>query len=282
MSDTLLDLKNLTIHFPTEKGLEPIVHGIDFEISPGEIVGLIGESGSGKTLSMKALLGGPGEAFQFKADRLSFDGKDLSRLSDKEWNALRGKTMAYIPQNASDALTPHHTIEKQLRETAKIHKLSLNKEQLMGKLTAVGINNPEAVLSMYPRQLSGGMAQRVLIAMSTLLDPKLIIADEPTSAIDASLKNMVLDLLLSINKRNQTSVIIITHDFDVVSKMCSRAYVMHHGKIMEEGLVSDLLHHPKNAYTEGLVKCFASLSEPSPEFYTMPEKEAPYDSSISR
>lgn len=276
MEKPLLHLKNLRLGFHNEEGYEEVVHGIDFQVSPGEIVGLIGESGSGKTLSMKALFGAPGEAFAFKVDQLYFDGSDLTTLSDKAWNALRGKAIAYIPQNASDALTPHHTIEKQLRETAKIHKLSLNKTQMIEKLKSVGIQNCEAVLSMYPRQLSGGMAQRVLIAMSTLLDPKLIIADEPTSAIDASLKNMVLSLLMEINQRNQTSIIVITHDFEVVSKMCHRAYVMHRGRMMEEGQVSKLLHQPESLYTEGLVKCFASLSDPNPEFYTMPEKEV-YD-----
>lgn len=272
MDQPLLDLKNLRLGFHNEEGYEEIVHGIDFQVATGEIVGLIGESGSGKTLSMKALFGAPDEAFTYEADHLSFDGKALTSLSEKDWNALRGKHIAYIPQNASDALTPHQTIEKQLRETAGIHKLKLTKAQMIEKLEGVGIRNCESVLSMYPRQLSGGMAQRVLIAMSTLLNPKLIIADEPTSAIDASLKNMVLNLLMSINEKYNTSIIVITHDFDVVSKMCHRAYVMHRGHIMEEGQVSTLLSSPKSAYTDGLVKCFASLSDPSPEFYTMAEQ----------
>lgn len=272
MDKPLLDLKNLRLGFHNEQGYTEVVHGINFQVAQGEIVGLVGESGSGKTLSMKALFGAPEEAFVYQVDHLYFDGNPLMDLSEKSWNALRGKHIAYIPQNASDALTPHQTIERQLKETARVHKIDLTKAQMMEKLQGVGIQNCEAVLSMYPRQLSGGMAQRVLIAMSTLLNPKLIIADEPTSAIDASLKNMVLNLLMSINQKHQTSIIVITHDFDVVSKMCQRAYVMHRGHMMEEGAVFDLLHSPYSTYTEGLVKCFASLSDPGPEFYTMPEK----------
>lgn len=272
MLKPLLDLKNLRLGFHNETGYEEIVHGMDFQVARGEIVGLIGESGSGKTLSMKALFGAPDEAFTYSADHLLFDGASLTDLSEKSWTALRGKHIAYIPQNASDALTPHQTIEKQLKETASIHKINLTKTQMIEKLEGVGIRNCEAVLSMYPRQLSGGMAQRVLIAMSTLLGPKLIIADEPTSAIDASLKNMVLNLLMSINQKHNTSIIVITHDFDVVSKLCHRAYVMHRGTMMEEGEVARLLTDPENDYTAGLVKCFASLSDPSPEFYTLPEK----------
>ena len=251
MENPLLDLKNLRLGFHNEKGYEEIVHGIDFQVAAGEIVGLIGESGSGKTLSMKALFGAPDEAFTYEVDHLTFDGNSLVNLSEKGWNALRGKSIAYIPQNASDAMTPHQTIEKQLRETAGIHKLTLTKAQMIEKLEGVGIRNCESVLSMYPRQLSGGMAQRVLIAMSTLLNPKLIIADEPTSAIDASLKNMVLNLLMSINQKHNTSIIVITHDFAVVSKMCHRAYVMHRGHMMEEELVSSLLTAPNSDYTEG-------------------------------
>lgn len=280
MEKPLLALKNLTLGFESDTGFAEVVHGIDIHIERGEIVGLIGESGSGKTLSMKSLLGGPGESFEFKTDHLFFDGKDLSLCSEKEWNALRGNTIAYIPQNASDALTPHHTVEKQLLETAKIHKRRLTRLQMIDKLTSVGISEPESVLSMYPRQLSGGMAQRVLIAMSTLLNPKLIIADEPTSAIDASLKNVVLELLLQINRSEGTSIIVITHDFDVVSKICNRAYVMYRGHILEEGCLPELLTQPKHVYTKGLIQCFASLSEATPEFYFMPSEQILQEATI--
>lgn len=269
MSHLCIEVEALTISFPgSTKPLE-VVHGIQFNLKAGEIVGIIGESGSGKTVSMKALLGAPGEALQFSAKKMCFNGEDLLALSPKQWSALRGTAIAYIPQNASDAMTPHHTIRKQLLEAARIHKRHLTEEQMIEKLVEVGISNPSAVLAMRPRQMSGGMSQRVLIAMSTLLNPQLIIADEPTSAIDASLKSMVLELLSEISRKHGTSLMIITHDFEVVKAICSRAYVMYKGNVVEEGDTETLLTTPKHSYTKGLIQCFESLSSPDSTFYSM-------------
>ena len=223
---------------------------------------------------MKSIFGVAEEDLVIQRGHLFFDAVDLRTLKTKEWQMLRGKSIAYIPQNASDALTPHQSIGKQLKEIAKVHKIALSKDQLIKKFLAVGIENPETILAMYPHQLSGGLAQRVVIAMSTVLKPKLIIADEPTSAIDASLKGTILALLKSINEAEGTAIVLITHDFEVVSEMCHRVYVMYKGMMMEAGPAAALLEKPLHPYTQELIRCVQSLSDQSPHFYSMKEVAA--------
>lgn len=268
---TLLNIQQLHLGFPTEKGYRPVVHGVDLEVCPGEIVGVLGESGSGKTVSLKAVFGVADEEFVIASGQVYFEGQNLLALNSKERQKLRGKALAYIPQNASDALTPHQPVGKQLQEIAAIHKVSLSHDQLILKLKAVGIDKPEAILSMYPHQLSGGLAQRIVIAMSTILTPKLTVADEPTSAIDASLKGTVLSLLKSINQQDGTAMVIITHDFEVIKEICDRVYVMYKGLIMESAPAEALLQSPRHPYTQGLIRCVESLSDTSPAFYAMKE-----------
>lgn len=267
----LLDIQQLQLGFPTPKGYRPVVHGVDLCVYPGEIVGVLGESGSGKTVSLKSIFGVADEEFVIRSGQLYFEGQNLLTLSGKAHQKLRGKSLAYIPQNASDALTPHQPVGKQLLEVAAIHRVDLSREQLIKKLSAVGIDNPEAILSMYPHQLSGGLAQRITIAMSTILTPKLTVADEPTSAIDASLKGTVLALLKSINQRDGTAMVIITHDFEVIKEICDRVYVMYKGLIMESAPADMLLKAPKHPYTQGLIRCVESLSDAESSFYAMKE-----------
>lgn len=269
----LLDIEQLVLGFVNEQTqhFHPVVHGVSLQAFPGEIVGILGESGSGKTVTMKSIFGVAEEDLVIQNGRLSFDAVDLRALKPKEWQMLRGRSIAYIPQNASDALTPHQPIGKQLKEIAKIHKIALSKDQLIEKFRVVGIENPEAILAMYPHQLSGGLAQRVVIAMSTVLKPKLIIADEPTSAIDASLKGTILALLKSINETEGTAIVLITHDFEVVSEMCHRVYVMYKGMMMEAGPADALLNKPLHPYTQELIRCVQSLSDQSTHFYSMKE-----------
>lgn len=269
MLNNLLEIRQLNLGFDTPNGFLPIVHGVDLDVQPGEIVGILGESGSGKTVTLKSVFGIASEAVLIESGTVHFDGKDLNQLSEKARQALRGSTLSYIPQNASDALTPHQTIGQQLNEIGKVHKIQITLPMIMEKLRAVGIDNPEAVLSMYPRQLSGGLAQRVVIAMSTFLTPKLTVADEPTSAIDASLKMTILKLLKSINLADQTAMVIITHDFDVIAEICDRVYVMYRGLIMESGPAALLLNAPRHPYTQGLMRCVHSLSDGSAAFYAM-------------
>ena len=275
-SKPLLDIEQLVLGFANEQTqqIHPVVHGVSLQVFAGEIVGILGESGSGKTVTMKSIFGVAEEDLVIQRGHLFFDAVDLRTLKTKEWQMLRGKSIAYIPQNASDALTPHQSIGKQLKEIAKVHKIALSKDQLIKKFLAVGIENPETILAMYPHQLSGGLAQRVVIAMSTVLKPKLIIADEPTSAIDASLKGTILALLKSINEAEGTAIVLITHDFEVVSEMCHRVYVMYKGMMMEAGPAAALLEKPLHPYTQELIRCVQSLSDQSPHFYSMKEVAA--------
>jgi peptide/nickel transport system ATP-binding protein len=273
MPNNLLEINQLCLGFNTSSGFTPVVHGVDLCVKPSEIVGILGESGSGKTVTLKALFGVAEEEIVIASGQIHFDQIDLMAMKEKEKQRLRGKTLSYIPQNASDALTPHQPIEKQLMEISKIHKVPLTKPQLIEKLKAVGIDKPEAILSMYPHQLSGGLAQRVVIAMSSILTPRLTVADEPTSAIDASLKSTVLKLLKHINLEDKTAMVIITHDFEVISQICDRVYVMYKGLIMETAPAKELLHNPVHPYTQGLLKCVQSITDGSDGFYAM--KEAP-------
>lgn len=270
MTDKILEVSNLYITFDSPKSSKTVVQGVSFYLNSGECVGLIGESGSGKTVSMKTLLGAPEESFRYSADLMTFQGEDLTTLSKRQWRKLRGKSIAYIPQNPAEALTPHDTIKRQFEELASIHELKVKNEDFCAALKEVGLTQPEAVLNMYPHQLSGGMAQRIAIAMSLLPKPTLLIADEPTSAIDASLKATVLSLIKNIVASHGLSLLIITHDFEVVANLCQRAYVMHKGIILEDADVLTLLTEPKHPYTEGLVACYKSLQSSEPEFYQMP------------
>lgn len=281
MNTPLLEINQLRLGFDTPFGFVPIVHDVDLCVYPGEIVGILGESGSGKTVTLKSIFGVAAEELVIDAGRVRFEDMELLELDEKARQYLRGSTLSYIPQNASDALTPHQTIKQQLKEIGKVHGLPLDQNQIEAKLKAVGIERPEAVLSMYPHQLSGGLAQRVIIAMSTFLTPKLTIADEPTSAIDASLKRMVLSLLKSINEKDRTAMVIITHDFEVVSEICDRVYVMYKGLMMESGPAEALLKSPNHPYTQGLIHCVQSLTDGSSEFYTMKSAEPlPQDSAM--
>lgn len=273
MTTKILEVSNLFIAFDSQKGSKTVVHGVNFHLNSGECVGLIGESGSGKTVSMKTLLGAPEESFRYHADQMTFQGQDLTAISSRKWRQLRGKSIAYIPQNPAEALTPHDTIKRQFEELASLHKLKAKTEDFCAALKEVGLSHPEAVLNMYPHQLSGGMAQRIAIAMSLLPKPVLLIADEPTSAIDASLKATVLSLIKSVVTHRGLSLLIITHDFEVVANLCQRAYVMHKGIILEDADVVTLLEKPKHPYTAGLVACYKSLQSPEPEFYQMPNWE---------
>ncbi len=274
MNPPLLEINQLRLGFDSPSGFVPIVHGVELNVHPGEIVGILGESGSGKTVTLKALFGVTAEELVIESGSINFEGTELLKLNEKERQALRGSVLSYIPQNASDSLTPHQTIKQQLKEIGQVHGLSLDQSQISDKLKAVGIDKPEAVLSMYPHQLSGGLAQRVIIAMSTFLTPKLTIADEPTSAIDASLKSTVLSLLKDINEKDQTAMVIITHDFEVVSEICDRVYVMYKGLMMESGPASELLKSPRHPYTQGLMRCVQSLTDGSATFYAMKSAEA--------
>lgn len=264
MQYKLLEVTNLQTHFKTEDGVVPSVNGVSFSVSRGETLAIVGESGCGKSvtsLSIMRLVASPGEVV---GGNILFEGQDLLKLSKKEMRKLRGNKISMIFQEPMSSLNPVFTIENQLGEVFRTHE-KLDKKQARQKgiemLERVGIPNPERVVGYYPHQLSGGMRQRVMIAMALACNPDLLIADEPTTALDVTIQAQILELMKSLNKVYQTGVILITHDLGVVAEMADRVVVMYAGEVVEDASVFDLFANPQHPYTTGLMKSLPIMDE---------------------
>ncbi|WP_462411476.1 ABC transporter ATP-binding protein [Neobacillus sp. Marseille-QA0830] len=256
MSSNLLEVKELTTVFHTEDGVVPAVNGISFSVKAGETLAIVGESGCGKSvtsLSIMGLLSEPGEVIGGEVD---FNQCDLLKLSKKELNKYRGNEISMIFQEPMTSLNPVFTIGNQIGEVIRKHK-GLNKREAKEKsiemLERVGIPNAAKVASNFPHQLSGGMRQRVMIAMALACVPKLLIADEPTTALDVTIQAQILELIDSLSKEENTGVILITHDLGVVAEMADKVVVMYAGEIVEEASVKELFKNPSHPYTIGLL-----------------------------
>ncbi|RNB82145.1 ABC transporter ATP-binding protein [Brevibacillus nitrificans] len=264
MQHKLLEVTNLQTHFKTEDGVVPSVNGVSFSVSRGETLAIVGESGCGKSvtsLSIMRLVASPGEVV---GGEILFEGQDLLKLGKKEMRKLRGNKISMIFQEPMSSLNPVFTIENQLGEVFRIHE-RLDKKQARQKsiamLERVGIPNPERVVGYFPHQLSGGMRQRVMIAMALACNPALLIADEPTTALDVTIQAQILELMKSLNKVYQTGVILITHDLGVVAEMADRVVVMYAGEVVEDASVFDLFANPQHPYTTGLMKSLPKMDE---------------------
>jgi peptide/nickel transport system ATP-binding protein len=271
MVDTkLLKIKDLKISFPYGKDRIQVVREIDFELHRGEIMGILGESGSGKTVSSTAILGlvSDGDG-RIDDGEIWFGERNLLNLSERELEKIRGKEIAYIFQDAVASLNPYRRVGKQIQEIIKVHNLQVEKKEILRIMEEIGLDNANLIYNMYPFQLSGGQCQRINIAMAIMCKPQLIIADEPTSAIDASLRRKVLNLLKNINEKYGTAIMIITHDFDVARFLCDKVMIMYGGLAMEEGRVQDVLENPIHPYTVELLKCVASLNEGEESLYSL-------------
>lgn len=279
MKNKLIEVKNLKVSFYNSNNLIQVVRGFDIHLEKGEVVGILGESGSGKTVSATSIIRLIDEDVgTIDSGEVFFEGKDLMKLSEKELKEIRGNRISYIFQNSSAALNPYKRIGKQLTEVLRNHGFSYSKEIIINVLKEVGINEPETVYSMFPFQLSGGQNQRIMIAQCILCKPDLLIADEPTSSIDASLQKVVLDLLSHISKKNKMSVIIITHDFDVAKYLCDRLVIMYGGLVVEEGTIEEIFNDPYHPYTKELIKCSSSLAHCDDVMYTLEGKPpTPYE-----
>ncbi len=270
MNNKLLEVTDLKVSFYHETGKVQVVRGFDMSLDNGEIIGILGESGSGKTVSATAIL-------KLEEDDVScidsgtviFKGLSLLDLPETELRTIRGNRISYIFQNASSALNPYKSIGKQLSEVLKNHKLRYSKEIVLSTLSEVGIEDVEMVYDMYPFQLSGGQNQRIMTAQCIISKPDLLIADEPTSSIDASLRKIVLDLLKEINRKTNMSVIIITHDFDVAKYLCNRLIIMYGGLVVEEGTIDEIFKDPFHPYTKELIVCASSLTRGDDIVYTL-------------
>ena len=252
----VLEIDNLTVEFPSAGPPLRAVDGVSLRVEHGEVLGIVGESGSGKSVSMLAMMGLIPYPGRYRADRMTFDGHDLLSLSDHERRRLTGKDMAMIFQEPSTSLNPSFTVGFQIAETLRIHMHMDRKaahRRSIELLEQVGIPAPESRLSAYPHQLSGGMNQRVMIAMAIACNPKLLIADEPTTALDVTIQAQILDLLLSLQREYGMALILITHNMSVVAEVAQRVMVMYCGQVMEERPARELFVSPQHPYTAALL-----------------------------
>ena len=260
----LLEIENLSVDFPSTNSVMHAVEGVNLSLDAGEVLGIVGESGSGKSVTMMALMGLVAYPGVVKADKLRFDGHDLLTLSNKERNRVTGKDVAMIFQDPTTSLNPCFTVGFQLAETLRLH-LGLDakaaKRRSIELLEQVGIPAAESRLSVYPHQMSGGMNQRVMIAMAISCNPKLLIADEPTTALDVTIQAQILDLLRSLQKERGMALVLITHNMGVVSEMAQRVAVMYAGQIMEEQQAQTLFSSPHHPYTEALMSAMPERSD---------------------
>ena len=254
--NSLLEVKNLKTYFYTEDGIVKAVDGVDFYVAPGEVLGLVGESGCGKSvtsLSIMRLIGIPGKIV---AGEITFEGRSLLGLSEAEMVEMRGNRMSMIFQQPQTSLNPVFKVGDQVAEVLTIHRDMSNEEaweRAVELLRLVGIPDPESKAHAFPHEMSGGQAQRVMIAMALALNPQLLIADEPTTALDVTIQAQILDLMRDLSERMGTSVILITHDLGVVAEMADRVAVMYAGRIVEESDVNTIFAEPLHPYTQGLI-----------------------------
>jgi oligopeptide/dipeptide ABC transporter ATP-binding protein len=260
--EPLLAVEDLHVEFWTQRGTVYAVNGISFEIAAGETLGIVGESGCGKSVTSLALLGILARAGRVTKGRALFEGRDLLALKEAELRAIRGKEIAMIFQDPMTSLNPVLTVGRQLREALETH-FALDKEQALRRaaelLDQVGIPSPDLRLRDYPHQFSGGMRQRAMIAMALACEPKLLIADEPTTALDVTIQAQILELLKSLVAERDTALIMITHDLGVVAGMCERVNVMYAGLFVETGSAERLFARPRHPYTLGLLQSVPRL-----------------------
>ncbi|MGL5125273.1 MAG: ABC transporter ATP-binding protein [Fusobacteriaceae bacterium] len=260
----LLKIENLKTSFFIESGEVQAVRGINFSLNKGEAIGIVGESGSGKSVTMLSILNLLEKNAKITADTLNFNGIDLLSKEKKQMRSLAGKEIGMIFQDPMTSLNPLFTVGNQIMEPLLIHE-KLSKKQAKQKaidlLKLVEISNPEKRLEQYPHELSGGMRQRVMIAIAMGCSPKLLIADEPTTALDVTIQAQILELMSTLKEKTNTSIILITHDLGVISSMCSRIIVMYGGTVVEEGTTEEIFYSPKHPYTWGLLNSLPKITE---------------------
>ena len=252
----LLEIENLSVEFPSHNGVMHAVDGVSLSLDAGEVLGIVGESGSGKSVTMMALMGLVAFPGRVRADKLRFDGHDLLTLNEKQRRQLTGKSLSMIFQDPTTSLNPCFTVGYQLAETLKLHmglSAKAARKRSIELLEQVGIPAPESRLDVYPHQLSGGMSQRVMIAMAIACDPKLLIADEPTTALDVTIQAQIMDLLLRLQREQGMGLVMITHDLAIVAEMAQRIAVMYAGQVVETAAVPAIFDAPRHPYTEALL-----------------------------
>ena len=260
----LLDVKELSVHFGDKNTPFKAVDRISYQVAQGEVLGIVGESGSGKSVSSLAIMGLIDHPGRVSAESLQFENTDLLTLESKAKRQLIGADVAMIFQDPMTSLNPAYTVGFQIMEALKTHEggtKKASKDRTLELLRLVGIPDPESRIDVYPHQLSGGMSQRVMIAMAIACRPKLLIADEPTTALDVTIQAQIMELLLELQKKECMSLILITHDLALVAEAADRIIVMYAGQIVEEGTAKDIFREPKHPYTQALLRSLPEFAE---------------------
>lgn len=270
----LLEVKNLKTQFKTKEGIVNAVNGVDFSIDKGEVVAVVGESGSGKSVTslsiMRLIPSPPGKIVD---GEIKFKDEDLLNKTKRQMQDIRGNEISMIFQEPMTSLNPVYTVGKQITETILRHE-NVTKEEAKKRaiemLELVGIPSPKERIKDYPHQMSGGMRQRIMIAMSLVCDPELLIADEPTTALDVTIQAQILDLILKLKEKLGTAILLITHDLGVVAEVADRVVVMYCGKVVETGTVNEIFENPMHPYTQGLLKSIPKVDEQQESLFMIP------------
>ena len=263
MAESLLSLSNLTVEFTIRGGVVPVIDDLSFDLGPGETLSLVGESGCGKSMTALAIMGLiPSPPGVISAGSIILQGEDLIQATDARLRAIRGNEISMVFQEPMTSLNPVYTVGEQIAETLRRHQgLTRNqaKDQAIQMIDAVQIPLPDRRVNDYPHQLSGGMRQRIMIAMALACQPKILIADEPTTALDVTVQAQIFDLMQNLQRETGTAIILITHDMGSVAEMAERVVVMYAGRKIEDGQVQDILLQPRHPYTRGLIACVPHL-----------------------
>jgi len=278
MASALLEIENMEVAFTLGNKAYPALQQISFKVGEKETVGIVGESGCGKSLTSLSVMGLLPETAAITKGGMTLDGKPLASGSAQEWSGVRGKLVSMIFQNPMSALNPLMPVGKQIAEMTRTH-LGVSKREgkrlaldMMGR---VGLSRVDRLYDDYPHQLSGGMMQRIMIAMALVCSPKLLIADEPTTALDVTIQAQILDLLRDMNRELGTAILFISHDLGVIREVCDRVIVMYAGYIVEDAPVGDILERPKHPYTAGLLQALPSVGKRGRPLYTIPGRVPP-------
>lgn len=260
----ILEVKNLSTSFKTERGMMKAIDGVSFDVTKGEILGMVGESGCGKSVTSQSIMRLYDEKYAAKyTGDILLNGNDILKISEKEMQKIRGNDVAMVFQDALSALNPVFTVGHQIMDTLKIHQNMKKKDariKAIEMLRLVGLPDPAKRVDQYPHELSGGMRQRVMIAIALCCQPKLLIADEPTTALDVTIQAQIMELIIELNRSLNMGVMLITHDLSVVAEVCSRVVVMYLGQIVEEADVDQIFDCPKHPYTIGLMRSIPQIT----------------------
>lgn len=275
MAEPILQVEGLRVELKIEKKYLPVVEDITFSLDRKKTIGIVGESGCGKSMTANAIMGLlPRGIGRIAAGTIRLVGKDLTAMSEKERRSVRGKDAAMIFQEPMTSLNPVYTVESQMTEMIRAHDKKAKKEECharcLGMLKKVGIPAPEQRLKEYPHQLSGGMRQRVMIAMALLNNPSLLIADEPTTALDVTIQAQILDLFAELKSQIDASIMLITHDMGVVAEVADYVMIMYAGRICEYNTAEEIFDHPRHPYTQGLLRAIPKKNQDTEKLYTIP------------